>query len=328
MALHALNETSESRSGDLMVAEGLIHPSDITRARALQKQGTSGVAGSKQRLFGMVLCDLNLVTPMDSYCVLKKHGKLLSLEEGLVRNGLLSTSEVEALVRRAGEGDAPLISLLLDEKQVPRPALQQLLFDLFHIPLRSISDIIFNSGLKGELGQIISSSQARQHGMIPLILKEQVLLCGITDPDNLIPLKELDGLFPQYRFKPVFIPYSGFSWFFRLLYGEDLGAKQGESGFGNEVDRLLDFSVTISDPLAETDLVHALYHRYERLRQLGGMGKPPDRRLLFQAFIQESHSRIRRAQRSHVVAFGLERHQGQIRVKASPLSVEERPWQK
>ncbi len=331
MTLVALDNSIPSEpnplTGDILVAEGLIHSDDIERVLSIQKQNQDAVSGKGQRLFGMVLCDLNLITPMDNYCVLKKHGKLMGLEKALVQANLLSPLQVKSLIDRSRSEGVPFISLLLECKLLSKVVLQQLLFDLFHIPFRSISDIIFSAGLKAELARIITKAEARLHQMIPLVLKDQVLLCGITAPENLAYLKLLDEKFPQYRFQPLFIPFSGFAWFFRLLYGENL-QPPGAAAEG-ETDPPMNFRILISDPMSETDVIQALYQRYEKLRQMDTdpSAGPEDRALMFQTFIQDAYSRISRDQGCSTICFSLRQEASKVSVAAHPCP-EGAPWQR
>lgn len=323
MAAPARMDVPDSLTGEVLVAEGLIHAQDIDRALALQGQGR--LSSTSPRLLAMLLCDLNLITPMDAYWVLEKYGKLLSLEQGLVRRKLLSAIQVEQLAREAKAADVPLISHVMEGEQVPRTEFQQLLMDLFHVPFRSISDIVFTSELKDELARILPGDQAAIHRMIPLGLEEQTLAFGLTAPENLAVLKEMDARLPQYRFQPLFIPFAGFTWFYRLLYGEGYVPRPAPAvePVPEEKTREPDFGIELHRPEIQGDLIRDLYRRYEELR--GGSADTGDRYSQFEQFICRSHANLVRDRGWTRVRFGLRRSPSGIDIIASSVQ-EAGPW--
>lgn len=318
------NTSKEHRQkiGELLVDEGLVNPADIQQVLAIQEKGRSSLARSKNRLFGMILCDLNLITPTDNYCVLEKHGKLITIQDFLIQKKLVSPSLVEKTLARSLELNIPFMSLLLEDGIIPKKLLQQIVFDLFHIPFRSISDIVFNNHTRTELSFIIDKIQAREHKVIPLILKGNTLLCGIADPQNLTFIRELNNQFPQYRFKTVFISFSGFTWFYKMLYEE---AWVLETSMEKPVDLslLLKFCVTIADPVKEKDAVLALYKRYEQMRSLVGFAAQGERKKMFQAFVAEFHGKIRQKYHCRSIEFSLKKEKNLLRIMAFPKDQEE-----
>ena len=300
-----------------MVDEGLVHRDDINRVLAIQKKNKASLSRNKSRLFGMILCDLNLITPIDNYCVLKNHGKLLSIQAFLIQKKIASPSAIEKIQAKSIELDIPFMSLLLEEGILPKTKLQQIVFDLFHIPFRSISDIVFDEKTKASLSFIIKPKQAQEHKIIPLALKENTLLCGITDPDNLVFIKALNQEFPQYRFKTLFIPFSGFTWFYKVLYEE---AWASEKALKEPVDLslLLKFFVTISDPAEEKNIILSLYKRYELVRGLILLPAQGDRAGMFQAFIEEKYEKIRQEYQCSAIEFSLKNEKNQLRIIAFP----------
>ena len=81
--------------GALLVDEGLVNPEDVQRVLLIQKKRRESPSSNKSRLFGMILCDLNLITPTDNYCVLEKHGKLITLQDFLIIEQILPKSSVD-----------------------------------------------------------------------------------------------------------------------------------------------------------------------------------------------------------------------------------------
>ena len=252
-AKQAMMRPERAKTGEILVAEGLISPDDVEKVLAVQEKNR--LAGNRKRLFGMVLCDLSLVTPMDNYCALEEHGKLFSVEDYLVRESILTRSGLDQVSAQAGDEGVPLISFFLDKKVMDKSRLQKILFDLFYIPFRSVSDIVFEKESRGSLAQVIGPKAAEEHQCIPLQLNGASLLVGITDPSNLIFLQDLDRTFPQYRFTPVFIPFSGFTWFYRLLYAKSWEGKKRLV----DLSLLMKSSVTVSDPRADQEKIFFLF---------------------------------------------------------------------
>ncbi len=68
------------KTGELLVQEGLIRHDDIQLALSIQEKRQASMSLKKSRLIGMILCDLNLITPMDNYTVLHKYNKIKSIQ--------------------------------------------------------------------------------------------------------------------------------------------------------------------------------------------------------------------------------------------------------
>ncbi len=305
------------KAGELLVDEGLIHRDDVNRVLAIQKKNKASLSRNKSRLFGMILCDLNLITPIDNYCVLKNHGKIMSIQAFLIKKKIASPSAIEKVKAKAIEQDIPFMSLLLEEGILPKTKLQQIVFDLFHIPFRSISDIVFDEKTKTSLSFIINQNQAQEHKIIPLALKENTFLCGITDPENLIFIRALNQEFPQYRFKTLFIPFSGFTWFYKVLY-EEAWASGKDKKKPVDLSLLLKFFVTISDPVKEKNIILSLYKRYELVRSLIRLPAQGDRADKFQTFIEEKYEKIRQEYQCSTIEFSLKNEKNQLRIMAFP----------
>ncbi len=308
---------TNQKTGELLVGEGLVHPADVKRVLAIQEKARASLQRDKSRLFGMILCDLNLITPVDNYCVLEKHGKLVTIQDFLIQKKLVPRELVKKTLARSIELNIPFMSLLLEDRIISKTLLQQIVFDLFYIPFRSISDIVFDKKTRTKLSFIIQKSQARKHKVIPLILRGNTLLCGVADPRNLTFIRELNSQFPQYRFKTVFISFSGFTWFYKMLYKE---AWDQVKAVEKPVDLslLLKFCVTITEPERERSTIFSLYKRYELVRSLVGYAAKGDRARMFQAFVAEQYGKITREYHCRSIEFSLKNDPKQLRIMAFP----------
>ncbi len=315
MMMHPLKPL---KSGELLVKEGLVGPEDIEMALGVQKKRKALPGLSKQHLIGMILCDLNLITPLDNYYVLQKHNKLITIESALESGRLLSKEEISDAVKQSEQQDIPLISFLLKTGQVSPDQMQKIVFSLFHIPFRSISDFIFNEKDRITLTRVMEKDRSEKHRMIPLVVKENTILFGITTPDNLLVIREVNEQFPQYRIKCLFVPVSGYNWFSKIIYDQ---ARPQTIKKDKPVDLslLLSFKTIIKDPEIQKQSVWILYERYEMLRRLTGKDKRGNFQDEFNRFIQKMHNRICREYNSDQIEYSLLKEGETVSVVALPL---------
>lgn len=305
------------KTGELFVREGLIRLKDIDMVLSIQEKREASLSLKKSRLFGMILCDLNLITPMDNYYVLNKYNKLLTLQSALVSRHILTKNAVIKAQVDSEQQEIPLISFLLKKELVSTIGMQRLLFDLFHIPFRSISDFTFNESDRNKLAAVLDEQASGENKMIPLSLEDNTLLFGMTDPDNILFLRQLNDQFPQYRFKLQFIPFSGYSWFYQMIYNRSNPAPTS-SDQALDAFFLLSYKIEISDPDQEGEAIQTLYQRYEQLRYLAGNPKRDNRHKEFREFIIQHFHKISREYKSHSIEFSLKKENRDVNVMAYP----------
>ena len=308
---------NDLRTGELMVKEGLVSREDVDMALSMQHENTITPGSTNHRLIGMILCDLNLITPLDNYYILKRYNKLLSVESALVSNQWLSQQEVMDIKNESMQQDIPFISHLLKRGKISTTRMQKLLFGLFHIPFRSISDFIFNEKDRALLVRVVDKELSETQRIIPLVIKDNTLLFGITDPDNILVVRQLNEQFPQYRFKALFIPYTGFSWFSKIIYG-DLPEDKKPEEKPVDLSLLLNFKTIIRDPEMEKKSVWILYERYEMLRRLIGKAKRGNFQDEFNLFIQRNHQQICKEYGVKQIEYSLKREGETVSVAAFP----------
>jgi MshEN domain len=310
------------KTGDLLAKEGLIRPEDIDKVLLLQKKEQDSSSLKTKRLFGMILCDLNLITPRDNYYVLHKYNKLQSLQSLLVSKKILSKEMVERTEKDVKQQDIPFISSLLEQGLVSTGQMQTILFDLFHIPFKSISDFTFNKEDANLMIQVMDKQKSLENKCIPLGLKDNTLVFGITDPENILFLQKLNDLFPQYRFKSVFISFSWFSKFYEKIYKTSREKEHRKKTTPTDkildLSLLLNFKTSIQDPEQENDSIQTLYERYELLRQLIGNPKRANLENEFAEFVIETHKKITREYKNQIIKFSLKKEKRDVKIIAFP----------
>jgi len=303
--------------GELLVKEGLIRLDDIHLALSIQEKRQESLSLKKSRLLGMILCDLNLITPMDNYYVLHKYNKLMSMQSAMISKNMLSREVVLRVQNESQQQDIPFISLLLNNGLVSTIGMQKLLFELFHIPFRSISDFTFNKKDLKALVKVLDKLKSWENRILPLVLKGNTILFGMTDPDNMLFIRKINDLFPQYRFKALFISFSEFSKFYELIYkrGRDTAPSKEKP---LDLSLLLRFKTSIKDPEQENEAIQILYHRYELLRHLIGNSKRGDLQNEFSNFIRQMHKKITREYKNQSIEFSLKKEGRDVKVIALP----------
>ncbi len=309
------------KTGELLVKEGLIQLSDIDMALSIQEEKNNPLSMNKPRLLGMILCNLNLITPKDNYYVLHKYNKIMSIQSALIEKNILSESMILNIEQKSRHQKIPFISSLIKSGIISTVKVQQLLFDLFHIPYRSISDFVFNQKDKKQLIQILDEHSARKNSVIPLVLKENTILFGITEPQNILFIGKLNDQFPQYRFKTLFIPFSDFSNLYKIIYEIQTDAAYSTEPTEKkplDLSLLLSFKTAIKNPEIENQSIKTLYQRYELLRQLSGNSKRDNHFNEFNDFIIQCHATISHEYKKQNIEFSLKKQGRSVKIIAFP----------
>ena len=310
------------KSGELFVKEGLIRLGDIDMALSIQKEKKKSLNLNRPKLIGIILCNLNLITATDNYYVLHKYNKLMSIQTALIENSILSKDVVSKIDRESRQQNSPFISSLLEKGLISTTKLQQLLFNLFHIPFRPISDFIFNQKDKNQLVQILDRQNSKKNSVVPLVLKDNTILFGITDPENILFVRELNDHFPQYRFKTLFIPFLDYLSMYKTVYDSHVDSTVDSAPLPNEktldLSLLLSFKTSIKNPEMENRSIKTLYQRYELLRQLSGNSKRRDHLHEFNDFIIQSHKTITEKYKNRSIEFSLKKEGNHVKIAALP----------
>ena len=175
---------------------------------------------------------------------------------------------------------------------------------------------------------MIDRDLAGKLGIIPLHLSGNLLTLGLTDPDNLLFVRKLDLKFPQYRFLPVFIPFSGFKWFYSILY------PKAPSSFTPKT-----FHATPADgkktPQAAQDMKRSAIQSWtnmpspgysDNMKPCGWDTKPRNnhetynyRQVLFADFIRDSYYEITAQSGCKTIQFYVRQQKGRAMIIAKPV---------
>jgi len=321
------------KSGELLVKEGFINQDDIHKALLLQNKEKDS-SSPKQTLFGMTLCDLNLITPLDNFYVLHKYNKLQSIQSTLISKNILQKKVVERAEKNSLQQNIPLISFLINAGLVSKSQMKILLFELFHIPFKSINNFTYDKKDLNLLIQKLEEKKSWENKTIPLVLKGNTILFGITDPENILFIRKLNDRFPQYRFKTIFISFSQFSKLHDHLYKSDATTASTSTTVPVaspaatvptpsikkplDLSLLLNFTTSIKDPEHQLDSIKTLYERYELLRQLIGNPKRPNLEDEFNQFIIQTHQKITREYNNQIIKFSLKKENRDVKIIAFP----------
>jgi len=310
------------KSGELFVKEGLIRPGDIDMALSIQEEKKKSLNLNRPKLIGIILCNLNLITPKDNYYVLHKYNKLMSIQTVLIENNMLSKYVMSEIDQESRQQNMPFISSLLNKGVISTTKLHQLLFDLFHIPFRPINDFVFNQKDKNQLVEILDRQTAQRNSVVPLVLKGNTILFGITDPENILFIGELNDHFPQYRFKTIFIPFSNYLDIYTTVYDSCIDSTVDSAPLPEEepidLSLLLNFRTSIENPEIENSSIETLYQRYELLRQLSGSSKRRNHLHEFTSFIIQCHKIITEEYKNRAIEFLLKKEGNRVKIVAFP----------
>ena len=310
------------KSGELFVKEGLIRLGDIDMALSIQEEKKKSLNLNRPKLIGIILCNLNLITPKDNYYVLHKYNKLMSIQTVLIENNMLSKYVMSEIDQESRQQNMPFISSLLNKGVISTTKLHQLLFDLFHIPFRPINDFVFNQKDKNQLVEILDRQTAQKNLVVPLVLKNNTILFGITDPENILFIGELNDHFPQYRFNTIFIPFSNYLDIYTTVYDSYIDSTVDSAPLPEEepidLSLLLSFRTSIENPEIENSSIETLYQRYELLRQLSGSSKRRNHLHEFNDFIIQSHKTITEEYKNRAIEFSLKKEGNRVKIVAFP----------
>ena len=322
----------EKKTGMLLKEAGFITSEDVKRVLSVQKKKEETLADKPGHLFGMILCDLNLITPVDLYFVLADNKKVYTMEMSLVGHERLSHNQINLMFNAQKKGVYSFFDLVLKHGIMSLSCLQQRIFELYHIPYRRVSRFSYDQDEKKALAALLDQTISAQNLVIPMIRKNSSIILGITSPESLIFVRELNIKLPHYRIIPVFIPLPHFKSLFEKLYNSfasDLFFPQlplipeyyaPDKGEGKHESHLLfRYKTILCNPEDDHLLISELYSKYEILRRLSGNGQRVNRLASFNVFIRERFKALTSYYSCKRLEILLTGEQDNVEITARPL---------
>jgi len=246
-----------------------------------------------------------------------KYNKLKSIQSALVSKRILPKEVVSRIQKDSQQQNIPFLSSLINSGLVSAREMQTLLFDLFHIPFKYINDFIYDKKDLKVLIQVLEKQKSWKNTSIPLALKNNTILFGITDPENILFLEKLNAYFPPYRFQLQFISFLQFSKLHIQLY-ETAADPTQPSQNPLDLSLLLNFKASIKNPEKEKDAITTLYEKYELLRRFMGNPKRGSLENEFNEFIIQTHKKITSKYNNQIINFSLKKENRDVKIIAFP----------
>lgn len=246
-----------------------------------------------------------------------KYNELQSIQSALVSKRILPKEVVSRIQKDSQQQNIPFISSLINSGLVSAREMQILLLELFHIPFKYINDFIYDKKDLEVLIQVLDKQKSWENKSIPLVLKDNTIIFGITDPENILFIRKLNDYFPQYRFNPEFISFLQFSKLYIQLY-ENSTNTASSSQKPLDLSMLLNFKTSIKNPEKERDAIKTLYEKYELLRQLIGNPKRTSLENEFNEFIIQTHRKITQEYNNRIINFSLKKENRDATIIAFP----------
>lgn len=208
-----LQKQEESLSiGELAVRLQMIREIDLVRAISYK---------NSQRTIGEILCDLKVIRPEDLSSALKKHKKRQKIGEILIDQGMISKADFQKVLKEYNHATDKLGAFLVQRKLISYNQLYNALSRQYNIPFMALDDFFYDELIKNKLSKFVAEKYARRNLILPLKLEEKQLMLGISYPDSLSSIEELQLIYRNLEMKVVFITEKRFETLYTALYNKD-----------------------------------------------------------------------------------------------------------
>jgi type IV pilus assembly protein PilB len=214
-------DIEETKTGMLLVNEGFIRLADVKTALEIQQRETLQTVcrtRSYPRTIGEILCDLNLITPIDLNAVLKKYRKQLRLEQILIKQGSANEKALALLRQEAARHSEPIGKILLKKGIITETQLYEAYALQHNLPYGPYDRFTPAPENRATLSGIIGKNFARQFGLLPVTFGRQRLGVVISDPENLWVIEALRAKQTDLRIECALVTTGTFNRLFKLLY--------------------------------------------------------------------------------------------------------------
>jgi|GEM_PF-302131 type IV pilus assembly protein PilB len=221
-----LNGTSLNpiqKTGELLIGEGLVRREDVGTALNIQVQEAQAEKRTG-RTIGGILCDLDLVSPIDLSRVLRKYQKQLRLGEIMLREGVIDSGQLEEALYDQQLHMEPLGHILIRKNRIRMDQLYSALSVQYNIPFRRLDGFAVNAATTGDLTRIIGKDDAEENLVLPISLEGVKLTLGVYAPEKMMNIHKLRAVYPYLRMDCVLIRPDKFHTLFAQLYGTSIRA--------------------------------------------------------------------------------------------------------
>ncbi len=190
---------------------GIISALDIDYCRKVSKG---------PRNFGEICCALDLVTPLDLYHILGKHGKQIKFGEILIHLNYTDEETINRAIDQQKLSNRLLGEILIDMKAITPEQCQEVLSLQANIPFDRLEDFSYDEHSQESLPRLISASYAQEHLLLPISILNRNMKLALMQPEAIENARELMTLYKQLQITCVLIPEQRFSELFEELYNE------------------------------------------------------------------------------------------------------------
>ena len=313
---------SALKTGEILVEAGLVRDEDIRMALEIQGRHHQG---KTPPLMGSILCNWNMITPVDLYLALDRYGKLMKIGDILVRQGKLVPSELEETLTRQTISPKPFGKILVDAQAISDHDVQQALSVQANLPFIRHQEINCTRDRLETMAFFTGIDFVRVTGIVPVDYSNHTLTLALSRPSHLRGLNASMTGNVLYRIRCVLVTRERHGYLLSKLGRPGFGPMGGRGGRcpGDIVDGqgdmpALDSLLVIREPTMETLKLDAMYHRYHMLKA-GSLGIADEgQSVLFKEFIGKRHGDIKRRFGCRSVAYQLEKKGHKVLIHAYP----------
>ena len=198
--------------GELAVKLQMLREIDLVRALSYKHS---------QRPIGEILCDNGIIRPEDLSLALKKHNKRKKIGEILIRQGMINRTEFQAALKAQRHSKEKIGAFLVHKGLITFHQLYNALSHQYNSPYMELDDFYYDELFKYKLIKFVSEKYARRNMVLPLTLEGKQLLLGITYPEGLTAIEELQLIYRNLEMKAAFINEKKFQILFTSLYNKE-----------------------------------------------------------------------------------------------------------
>jgi len=169
------------RLGELLVAEGLVTPSQLEEALRVQR------TPDRYAPLGHILITQKVITRDQLLSVLERHRRSSKLGDILVKSREISRSQLDAALEEQRRTQQTLSSVLLRLGYISEERLRVALCRTLHIRFFNLDAIVLDSTLRS----LVSEAFATKHRLVPVSRIGDLLILAMDDPTQTRLVAEL-----------------------------------------------------------------------------------------------------------------------------------------